>query len=604
VKAFFHVSVLALLGFSIALGLSSSTAGARLEHGVYDWFMRIRTTQGKAPEVDSRLLIVEIDEQSRQTLTEPLALWLPYFGEFLSAAFTGGARAVGMDVIPSHAPRELLLPFAEAFLSNPDSLVMVEFYDVESDTMVRPAEGIRALVGDPNLALSNLVRDQDGVNRRQVLSDWQINGEGHRFFTRLLYERFEQVDRVPKEEFLINFTGPQGTLPRVSFSDVIAWSHEGRTDQLRSLFEGKLVLLGATSKVDQDFVPTPFSQDNPMPGVEMHGNILNTLLTQAWLETRSAWLGLAVLLMPLAWVSLRKPLAASTIFCLVLCFLWVGGSYLAFLQSTVISPVASAVVGLLSTYLLGYLYRFNTVEREKRRIRSVFGKYVSPDVMEAMLEFPEDHKPERARRQRVTVMFSDINDFSTACETLEPEEVTRRLNAYFGEMTNIIYAHQGTIIRFIGDEFMVLFGAPKTNDKSEEMAVLSAVRMVDRLKRLSAQDPEGTEGFYEVKIGIHVGDMILTSIGNQLRSDYNCIGDSTNMAARVLSLTKPLGATVLISEDVKERVEGHPELEFKDLGVHQVKGRRGEVRVFEAFLKPLSRPISRTSPKSGIPEHR
>ena len=79
--------------------------------------------------------------------------------------------------------------------------------------------------------------------------------------------------------------------------------------------------------------------------------------------------------------------------------------------------------------------------------------------------------------------------------------------------------------------------------------------------------------------------MILTSIGNEIRSDYNCIGDSTNMAARVLSLTKPLGATVLISEDVKQKVEEHPELKFKDLGVHAVKGRQGEVRVFEAFLR-------------------
>jgi len=290
-------------------------------------------------------------------------------------------------------------------------------------------------------------------------------------------------------------------------------------------------------------------------------------------------------LLPMAWVSLERPLAVSTGVCVLSSLCWIGGCYFAFLSGLVVAPAGLGVLGLALTYLTGYLYRFNTVEKEKRRIRGVFGKYVSPDVMEAMLKFPEDHRPEKAKSQRVTVMFSDINDFSTACEKLEPEEVTRRLNAYFGEMTNIIYSHQGTIIRFIGDEFMVLFGAPKANDKSEEMAVLSAVRMVDRLNQLSAKDPDGTDGFYEVKIGIHVGDMILTSIGNELRSDYNCIGDSTNMAARVLSLTKPLGATVLISEDVKEKVENRPELEFKDLGVHPVKGRKGEIRVYEAFLK-------------------
>lgn len=132
---------------------------------------------------------------------------------------------------------------------------------------------------------------------------------------------------------------------------------------------------------------------------------------------------------------------------------------------------------------------------------------------------------------------------------------------------------------------MVLFGAPRKTEKNEELAVLAAVRMVERLSELQKEDPDGERGFYEVKIGIHVGDMILTSIGNEVRSDYNCIGDSTNLAARVLSHTKPLGATVLVSEDVKDAVEPHPLLRFEDRGVHPVKGRAGEVRLFEAFLK-------------------
>jgi adenylate cyclase len=417
------------------------------------------------------------------------------------------------------------------------------------------------------------------------MTNVQVEGSGRPYFTRLLYERLQLTSSIPRETFLVNYVGPEGAIARVSFSDVLEWARQQKTERLSSVFEGKLVLIGSTAKADQDFLPTPFSRDRAMPGVEVHANILNTLLTEQWLEPRGGWLWLGPVLLLMAWISLERSLAVSSVACVVFSGCWLGGCYFAFLRGSVVTPMALGVLGIVSTYLLGYLYRFNTVEREKRRIRSVFGKYVSPDVMEAMLKFPEDHKPEKTKSQRVTVMFSDINDFSTACEKLEPEEVTRRLNAYFGEMTNIIYSHQGTIIRFIGDEFMVLFGAPKANDKSEEMAVLSAVRMVDRLNQLAARDPEGTEGFYEVKIGIHVGDMILTSIGNELRSDYNCIGDSTNMAARVLSLTKPLGATVLISEDVKEKVENRPELEFKDLGVHPVKGRKGEIRVYEAFLK-------------------
>ena len=578
--------LLALLGFLIAWVAARTTLGESLEYQVYDGFVRLRERQDKGPRVDPRLLVVKVDEKSRQALDGlPMALWLPLYAELFEAAFSGGAQVVGLDVITGYAPEELLMPFVDVALQHPDQIVFVDFYDVESDTIVRPTENVRAVLGDHNLGLSNSLRDHDGVNRRQILSDWKIQGSGHPFFSRLLYERFQQTSEVPREEFLINYTGPSGTIPSISFSDVLESARQGDTEKLQSVFQGRLVLIGSTAKADQDFVLSPFSRQYPLPGVEVHANILNTLLTEQWLEQRGAWLWLALILLPMAWVSLERPLAISAATCLLSSLFWIGGCYFIFLKGTVVAPTGLGVLGLVSTCLIGYLYRFNTVEKEKRRIRGVFGKYVSPDVMEAMLKFPEDHKPETAKSQRVTVMFSDINDFSTACEKLEPEEVTRRLNAYFGEMTNIIYSHQGTIIRFIGDEFMVLFGAPKANDKSEEMAVLSAVRMVDRLNQLAAKDPEGTEGFYEVKIGIHVGDMILTSIGNELRSDYNCIGDSTNMAARVLSLTKPLGATVLISEDVKEKVEKHPELEFKDLGLHPVKGRRGEIRVFEAFLK-------------------
>lgn len=580
--------VLALLGLLVAQLFSHTTPGTSVEYHLYDSFVRWRHQQMRSPRLDPRIQIVEIDEKSRSAVGElPMALWLPLYAEMLQGAFAGGARVVGLDVIATYAPEELLLPFADVALSHPDQIVVAEFYDVENDTLVRPAQGLQAVVGENNLALSNSLRDLDGVSRRQILSDWEIQEAGHPFFSGLLFERYERTRELPREKFLINYAGPSQTFPRVSFSQVLEWNRRNDTQRLRSVFQDKLVLVGITAKADQDFVPTPFSQDDPLAGVEVHANILNTLLTGQWLESRLAWGWLFVTLVPLAWVSLRQPLGVSAGICLLLCGLWTGGCYHLFLKGLVISPVGLAVVAQLSTCFASYLYRFNTVEKEKRRIRDTFGRYVSPDVMEAMLKFPQDHRPEQARTRRVTVLFSDINDFSTACEKLEPEEVTRRLNAYFGEMTNIIHAHQGTIIRFIGDEFMVLFGAPKENDKSEEMAVLAAIRMVERLKELAAADPKGTDGFYQVKIGIHVGEMILTSIGNELRSDYNCIGDATNMAARVLSLAKPLGATVLISEDVKDKVDGHPNLEFRDLGMQPMKGRKGQVRVFEALPRAV-----------------
>ena len=587
----YRVFLLALVGFALSYSLPRTPLGLELDQLTYDSFVRLRESHQQSPKVDSRLIIVEIDEKTHKAYPQAMALWMPLYGKVFETLFQSGAAVIGFDIIPTNTPMEEVAPFLETFLNNRGKLVFVAFYDSDTEELIVPKDNMMALVGAENLGLSNLQKDSGGLHRRQPLSNWQIEstGQSHPFFASLLYEKLTGKTELPRENVLINFVGPPGTIPRVSFRDVLAMADQGESEKLKQLFEGKLVLIGGTAKADQDFVDTPFPSEKPMPGIELHANILSTLLTEQWLDPLKAWALLAIVLIPLAWLSLEKKLVVSTTSTAALCLCWFGGSYMAFLNGQVVEPIPSALVGFGTTYFLGYLYRFNTVEKEQRRIRSIFGRYVSPDVMEAMLEFPEDHKPEEAKSQRVTVMFSDINDFSTACEQLEPEEVTRRLNAYFGEMTNIIYAHQGTIIRFIGDEFMILFGAPKANDKSEEQAVLTAVKMVDRLKQLKAKDSKGTEGFYEVKIGIHVGDMILTSIGNELRSDYNCIGDSTNMAARVLSLTKPLGATVLISEEVKIKVESHPELEFKDLGVHPVKGRRGEIRVFEAFLKPGSK---------------
>lgn len=574
--------MLALFGLALSFLFAQSQVGERLEGAYYDKMMRWRHLQAKAPQLDERLLILGIDEKTRQQIKDPIALWVPLYAEVLKAAYDSGAVLVGFDIIPTYAPRERALPFALTLIENPEKLVMVTFYDPETEILVEPAEMIKIPLGENNLALSNVTRDSDGITRRQSFQNFETAGLTRAFFSQLLFERLSPNQPIPQQA-LINFVGPKETIPHLSFGDVVDWIQTGNKAELRRALEGKILLVGGTAKADQDFLETPFSSTDSMAGIEVHGNILNTLLTKQWLEPRNVWMLLLVFLIPLAWTSLEKSLSVSSTFFICLSALWLGASYLGFLGGSVWTPSIVGVLGLASTYLGGYLYRFNTVEKERRRIRSVFGRYVSPDVMEAMLEVPEDHKPEHAKRQRVTVMFSDINDFSTACEKLEPEEVTRRLNAYFGEMTNIIYRHQGTIIRFIGDEFMVLFGAPKSNEESEVSAVLAAVEMVDRLKELELADPDGVEGgFYEVKIGIHVGEMILTSIGNEIRSDYNCIGDSTNMAARVLSLTKPLGAMVLVSEETQNKAKASSKIRFEDMGVHPVKGRAGQVRVFEA----------------------
>lgn len=580
-----RVILFAVLGLLTSWLVARTDIGERIDWTAYDQLFRLRHLHGAGPQVDERLVILEIDEDTRQQIADPIALWVPLYARALEALHKADTELVAFDIIPTYAPKDRLLPFAEAALRRPGKLIMVAFYDFETSRLIAPAPGIRAVVGDQNLGISNQTRDSDGIFRRQTLTDYSLNGEVFPFLARLMYERLTGRTELP-DTVVVNFAGPAGSIPRISFGELVRWLARGDTKAIDKAFAGKVVLLGGTARIDLDFVETPFPSRHPMPGVEMHANVLNTLLSGQLLRESAAWWLLGLLLLPVSWAALERPVTQSAPMVILLAVGWTVGLYLAFMGNIIASPRFLALIAFFVTYLLAYLYRFNTVEREQRRIRYVFGRYVSRDVMEAMLKVPGDHRPELAKRRRVTVMFSDINHFSTACEKLEPEEVAGRLNHYFSEMTNILFDHQGTIIRFIGDEFMVLFGAPRKTDKNEELAVLAAVRMVERLKELRKEDPQGERGFYEVRIGIHVGDMILTSIGNEVRSDYNCIGDSANLAARVLSHTKPLDATVLVSEDVKNAVGQHPLLRFEDRGLHSVKGRAREVRLFEAFLEP------------------
>lgn len=575
----FYAALFAVAGWLFCWLLSQTPLGQRADSLFYDGTMRWRAARGDGPTLDPRILILAIDEKTRQEKPLPLELWLPNYAKIVDASFRAGALGLGIDIIPTYAPPELLLPFHQGVTPWVDKVRMVLFLDEENDLLVRPNFAVQAVIGEDRLALSNLGRDRDGIVRRQVLSDLSHKEGTYPFFMVSIAELLdEKPDSLP-ERLLINYHGPQGSFPRLSVSQLLDWIEQGDQAKLEQALKGKILLLGGTALADQDYQQTPFPRF--MSGVEIHANILNTLLTGQFLRESTCFTLLLAALLPCAIVSIWWPARTSLLATLSLAAGWLGAVTIAFSYSLVVTPSLSAVPAFLTTAGLGYLYRFQTVERERRRIRAVFGRYVSKDVMEAMLSVPEDHKPENAVSQKVTVMFSDINNFSTHCETLEPEEVTRRLNLYFNEMTHIIYAHKGTIIRFIGDEFMVLFGAPTRAENSEELAVLAGVKMVDRLAELRAQDPEERNGFYHVKIGIHVGSMILTSIGNELRSDYNCIGDSTNMAARVLSLTKPLDATVLISEDVKKRVEHRQDLLIVDKGVHPVKGRAGEMHVYD-----------------------
>ena len=245
------------------------------------------------------------------------------------------------------------------------------------------------------------------------------------------------------------------------------------------------------------------------------------------------------------------------------------------------------LLAVLPLWLFATL-RWMSEVRNRRRLHLTLSRYVGPDILQEMLAEPSQWLGSLNQRREVTILFSDINQFSTHSEAEPPEVVAEWLNEHYREMAHVIFEHQGTIIRFIGDQFMVLFGSPKSIDKPEEMAVRTALAMHQRLEHLRRL---GKPGFFDVKIGIHCGSILLAVIGDDLKRDYTAIGDEANVAARIQDLCKQVGVSTLVSQEIVERIGADSGLHFEDRGLWTVKGRNHQVQVYSPSCGAPDRPV-------------
>lgn len=227
---------------------------------------------------------------------------------------------------------------------------------------------------------------------------------------------------------------------------------------------------------------------------------------------------------------------------------------------------------------------------ELEQAKALFSRYVARDVVQEILRDTSRVKLGGELRH-VTVLFADIRGYSTLSEQLSPEETIELLNAYFGEMSDIIHFEHGTIIEFEGDAILAVFGAPLDQDDHAARAVRTALNMLRRVVRLNRRwDADGTSRkwqdlgieSFKIRIGIHSGPVVVGNVGSEQRTKYAIIGDTVNTAHRVESLNKELGSTLLISDSTFAELQrtGQGALPLVDLGKHQVKGRAEPVHVY------------------------
>ncbi|MEP7118086.1 MAG: adenylate/guanylate cyclase domain-containing protein [Acidobacteriota bacterium] len=241
-------------------------------------------------------------------------------------------------------------------------------------------------------------------------------------------------------------------------------------------------------------------------------------------------------------------------------------------------PVVVPMLALLLTFLSDLAWMYFVEGREKRRVKRLFSRYVSKDVYQQILASPTEAVLGGQRRE-MTVLFSDMRGFTTLSESGEAEDLVRQLNQYFTRMVEVVFAHRGTIDKFVGDMVMALYGAPLDDADHADHAVQTALAMVRELQQLNRLWAVEGRAALDIGIGVNTGEMIAGNIGSDTIMSYTVIGDNVNLGARLESLNKDFGTRILISEATRRQLKGS--YDIRPLGSVTVKGKTRPVDVFE-----------------------
>lgn len=387
-----------------------------------------------------------------------------------------------------------------------------------------------------------------------------------------LGETMIPLDR--RGRLLLNYYGPAQSFAYYSYADVI----DGRFPP--GTFRNKAVLIGGSATGLGDLWLSPFSQN--LPGVEKHATVIANILQNNFLRRSSLLFDIIFILVSGLVAGLvlpgLRPLRATANTMALLAVI-VGVNFLCFyslnLWLNLIYPLANFM--LVAAVIM--VFRFGTVERQRREIKNAFNRYLSPLLVEELAENPQMLRLGGEQRD-LSVLFCDVRDFTSFSEKLTPEQVVAILNVYLTRMAAIILENKGTVDKFIGDAIMAIFGAPLQQERHSQLACLTAIGMIRELDQVNTD--LAAQGLPAIKIGISInsGSMVVGNLGSEQRFDYTVIGDSVNLAARLEGLNKLYGTRILISEYTAVKTEG---IWLREIDLVKVKGKTQPVKIFEVL---------------------
>ncbi len=450
------------------------------------------------------------------------------------------------------------------------------------------------LANNSNLAFFNVDMDSDGVVRSSQL----VASIGDRYFPSLSVKALMlalgqnnlrlnsgehglesivigpyAVPLSPNGKMNIPYQGPSRTFPYISAADLL----NGEVDPAD--VQGRIVFIGTSAPGLLDIRATPL--DKFFPGVEVHANIVDAIISQDFIitpnwtfELQMALFILNGIICTLIFANVRSIYSIVTMLALSSAYFFT--SWYFFTQGYFVSPLWQILLVFLLTLFIMAL-RFWWEERDKRKLRNLFSRYVSPEVVNRIVEHGDIALTGEERE--MTIMFTDLRGFTSISEKLLPQQIVSLLNSYFTPMTALVRDSEGTLDKFIGDAIMAFWNAPLDIENHPQKAVETAIKMLEELEtiniRLKAEF--GTE--LNMGAGIHTGLAYVGNMGSSDLTSYTVIGDSVNTASRLEGLCSKFGFRIILSGETAKQCVNN----FIPLANLRVKGRKDPIEIFTTF---------------------
>jgi adenylate cyclase len=536
------------------------------------------------------LVIVNIDQDSFDELDLPWPWPRTLHAELIRKLKKAGAKVIAFDVLftePKPDPREDQA-LAEAIREAGNVVLAAEHTEVPSDFGTRTRLSLPIPLLRQNAmgyGPANLIIDRDGVVRGGThavpFQDRKFPGFAYRIYEAAVGRPASNGSGLSTSRYYINYRGPNRSYPTAPYYRVL------RDEIDPDFFRDKIVLVGAYSPSLHDSFPTPFSASEPMAGVEIQANFVDTLAGGDPIVPVPGWMLVVLFITFVAiaiWASINlKPLEATAA---VIVLIAVYGFVALYLFSSNQFWLGSIPVMLACVLCYGgiILDHYITEQKARIRMRSLLNRYLSPDAAAAVLKVPEGLQLE-GKRTHITVLFSDVRGFTSMSEMLTPEQVVSLLSDYLGRAANIVYKNKGFLDKFIGDAVFASFGWPQSFHDDAARAVRTGIEMIELVDSLAPVWIENIGRPLKVGVGINTGDAVVGNIGSENKSDLTAIGDTVNLGSRLEALTKELGVPMLISESTA--AELNSAIPLRPIGKVKVQGREAPITVYcpEVLIK-------------------